>query len=67
MIKHVINNNENEAFTELCECFVCLHEDENIIRLPKQNLYIKNCHCDGLIHTNCLHNWFDKNNQTYNF
>ena len=65
MIQHAINNSENETlieFSSLGECFVCLHEDVNIIRLPKQNLYIKSCDCDGFIHTGCLDNWFDKNN-----
>lgn len=62
------NNNETETFIEkpsVRECFICLHEEINglfVIRLKKQDLYIKNCNCDGLIHTNCLYNWFDINN-----
>jgi hypothetical protein len=65
MIKHVINNNETETFIEVRECFVCLHEEINelfIIRLKKQDLYIKKCDCDGLIHTCFLYNCFNINN-----
>jgi len=62
------NNNESETFIEknsARECFICFHEEINglfIIRLKKQELYIKKCDCDGMIHTSCLYNWFEVNN-----
>ena len=66
--QYEIKNNETETFIEkpsVRECFVCLYEEINelfIIRLKKQDLYIKKCDCDGLIHAKCLYKWFNINN-----
>jgi hypothetical protein len=46
------------------ECFICLQDisanELNKDRLNRQNLFIKNCRCDGFVHNNCLMKWFDK-------
>jgi len=43
------------------ECFVCFHTDTDDdlkpISLRYQDLYIKNCNCDGQIHKQCLELW----------
>jgi len=47
------------------ECFICLEDisvnELNKNKLNSQNLFIKNCLCDGFVHNNCLKKWFDKN------
>ena len=55
----------NMNYPELEECFICyeiLCENKSkIIKLKKQNFYIKNCTCDGFIHIFCLDKWYNLN------
>ena len=45
------------------ECFICyefkLDNKIEPIRLKMQILYLKNCECDGSIHSKCLDIWFN--------
>jgi hypothetical protein len=52
-------------FVEYNVCFICLeikhyYDDEYCINLHNEN-YIKNCLCNGWIHTSCLHIWYTIN------
>jgi hypothetical protein len=52
---------ENKA-DDAENCFICYENKEddkiNPISLNYQIFYLKNCDCDGVIHKECLDNWF---------
>ena len=60
-------NSQNFAnIVENNDCLICLeindNSDNNCIRIQNQ-LYIKNCSCDGWVHEYCLNIWYVKNNK----
>lgn len=60
-----IENSENIEHSE-GECFVCFEiKTENEYKpfqLINQNIYVKQCNCNGWIHQNCLEIWLKKSN-----
>ena len=44
-------------------CFICFENETEtkflLTKLKNQNLYIKNCLCDGWIHSECLTCWYN--------
>lgn len=46
------------------ECFICLDfllNNEKPIFLKNQSIYCRTCHCNGLIHNECLKKWYHRN------
>ena len=60
---NVYENEENEEKEEKEECIICWENinNEKIIKLIKQTIYLKNCQCSAIIHNSCLKKWFSIN------
>lgn len=59
-IENVPSNEKNSCSDE---CFVCLsvelHDEVCPIKLRRDDVYLRNCCCDGFIHRRCLDDWYD--------
>lgn len=38
-------------------CVICFHNNNPLINLKEQMVYIKKCNCNSIIHTHCLRLW----------
>ncbi len=64
---HYFDDSQNFAnIVENNDCLICLeindNSDNNCIRIQNQ-LYTKQCLCDGWVHEYCLDIWYVKNNK----
>lgn len=55
----------DNSLTDMKDCFICfeiipINQIKNN-KLNNQQMFIKNCRCDGNIHEKCLKMWFDMN------
>jgi hypothetical protein len=64
-----INNNNNKYLNKdnNTECFICFEINDFYHELPiqlhNQTIYLRNCICNGAIHSNCLYKWVDITNK----
>ena len=53
--------NKNIDYEKNKECFICLeiNNTKSIINLEKFCQYYKKCKCSGVVHENCLNDWYN--------
>jgi len=54
---NMITNCKNKE--EKNDCFICFENENKLLKLKIQKFYKKKCNCDGWIHEDCLHKWYD--------